>query len=323
MNAKRQIVSLILLFAVAIIAYFGFSSVMDAALVDGASVFVAPVIWFFIILTLFSVGALAWRERSYQVAASLVLVLPSFFFALTLTHTVVLCVAGIFVFSGLLRIGRELSSRVRLSLYRAVFVGLSPIILALSLVISSQYYTHIGTLPWDRLVPSFDLAEGTGAWMLRIAGKFSPSLAALQDRNLSVDNFLRELRPVVEVGGPEEQFSNGIGEAVRQAEILRSKLELSRLLGREVGGSENMNIILSEVLRKKVIAFVSGNNTGSPVTVPFLPFFLSILLFFTVYPIATMIAPLALSLAAVLFAFLIRSGLISLKKVPTEQDVIV
>ena len=323
MTSKRQIIALILLFAVAIVAYFGFSSVTDAVLVEGASVFVAPAAWFFILLTLFSVGALVWRERPYQAVASVVLILPSFFFTLTLTHAVVLCIAGIFVFGGLLRISRELPARIKLSLYRTVFIGLSPIIFALSLAISSQYHAHIETLPWDRLVPSFDLAEGTGAWMLRVAGKLSPSLATLQDRNLSVDNFLHELRPVVEVGGSEETIGNGIGEAVRQAEILRSKLELSRLLGRQVSGNENMNAILSEVLRKKIVAFVSGDANGDVAEVPFLPFFLTILLFFTVYPFGAMLAPLALSVAAVLFAFLVRSGFIVLKKVPAEQEIIV
>lgn len=323
MTSKRQIIALILLFAVAIVAYFGFSSVTDAVLVTGASVFVAPAIWFFIVLTLFSVGAVVWRERPYQAVASLILVLPSFFFMPTLSHAVVLCIAGLFVFGGLLRISRELMSRIKFSLYRTVFIGLSPIILALSLIISSQYYTHINTLPWDQLVPSFDLAEGTGAWMLRVAGKLSPSLATLQNRNLSVDSFLRELRPVVEVGGSEETISNGLGEAVRQAEILRSKLELSRLLGREVKGDENMNTILSEVLRKKVIAFVSGNNAGDTTAVPFLPFFLAILLFFTVYPFGTILAPVALSVATVFFALLVRSGFITLKKVPAEQEIVV
>ncbi|MGB3073261.1 MAG: hypothetical protein IPJ68_01815 [Candidatus Moraniibacteriota bacterium] len=323
MLSNRPIIALILLFAVALIGYFGFSSIMDAVLVEGASVFVAPAAWFFIILTLFSVGALVWHERMYQTAASIVLVISSFFFAPTLAHAGVSVVAGLCVFAGLLHIRRELTARIRLSLYRSVAVGVAPIILALSLVISSQYYTHVSTLSWDRLVPSFDLAEGSGAWLLRLAGTLSPSLAALQDRNLSVDEFLRDLKPAVEVGGPEETISNGIGEAVRQAEVIRSKLELSRLLGRSVNGDESMNALLSEALRKKTVAFVSGDAVGNTKAVPFLPFFLAILLFFTIYPILSLLIPLVLSLATVIFATLVRSGLIVVKKVPAEQEVIV
>ena len=323
MSSQRQVIALVTLFAVAFVAYFGFSAVMDAVLLSGASVFLAPIAWFFLAITLFSVGAVLWRERSYQAVGSLLLVSPSFFFAPTLSHMAVLTATALLTFSGLVRIGHELSSRLRLSLYRSVFVGMSQIIFALSLAVSSQYYTHIEPLPWNRLVPSFDLAEGTGAWVLRVAGTFSPSLASLQNRDLSVDEFLTDLRPVVEVGGTTETVSNGIGEAVRQAEILRSKIELSRLLGREVGGTESMNEILSEVLRKKIVAFVSGNTAGATDRVPFLPFFLAILLFFTIYPVGSIIAPFALSLATLLFALLVRAGFIVIKKIPAEQETIV
>jgi hypothetical protein len=323
MSSQRQVIALVILFAVSFVEYFGFSAVMDAVILTGASVFLAPIAWFFIAITLFSVGAVIWRERPYQAVGSIVLVFPSFFFAPTLAHSAVLVAASLLIFSGLIRIGHELASRLRLSLYRTVFVGMSQIILALSLVISSQYYAHIEPLPWNRLVPSFDLAEGTGAWILRIAGTFSPALGSLQNRELSVDQFLTELRPVVEVGGSTETVSNGISEAVRQAEILRSKIELSRLLGREVGGAESMNEILSEVLRKKIVAFVSGNTTEATGAVPFLPFFLAILLFFTIYPVGSLLAPFALSLAAALFALLVRAGFVVVKKVPAEQDMLV
>lgn len=323
MSSQRQIISLILLFVVAFVAYFGFSSVMDAALLAGASVFLAPIAWFFLALTLFSVGAVLWRERNSQMIGSSLLVFPSFFFAPTLAHTAILAVATLLIFGSLVRIGHELAARIRFSLYRSVCIGMSQIVLACSLVISSQYYTHIEPLPWNRLVPSFDLAEGTGAWILRIAGTFSPSLASLQNRDLSVDEFLTELRPVVEVNGSTETLSNGLSGAVRQAEILRSKIELSRLLGREVGGTESMNQILSEALRKKIVTFVSGNTTETTGTASFLPFFLAILLFFTVYPVGSILAPLAISLAAASFLLLVRAGFIVIKKVPAEQDVLI
>ncbi len=324
MSSKRQIIALLCLCAVSITAYFGFSSVTDAVLVEGASVFVVPTVWFFLTLTLFSVGTIIWNERAYQGIACLVLVLPSFFFTPTITHAAIITIAGLFVFTGILRIGRELSERIRFSVYRSVFVGMSQIIFALSLVISSQYYVHINTFSWDRLVPSFDMAEGMGAWMLRIAGTVSPSLATLQKRNLSVDDFLQELRPVVEIGGVSGTLGQSIAEVVRQAEITRSKTELSRLLGREVNGGESMDAILSEVLRKKLIAFVSARSAGNtPPSVPFLPFFLSALLFFTIYPFGSLVAPLALFLTTVFYKLLVQSGFLVLKKVPTEREVLV
>lgn len=322
MLLKRQDIAILSLSLAAIAAYFGFSSVTDAVLVEGASTFVAPMAWFLVVLTLFSIGSLTWRERGYQWAAGLVLVIPSLFFALTIPHLGVVVIAGLFIFFGIHRIGRELDARIRVSLYRPVSVGIPQVVLALSLAISSQYYAQINTFSWDQLVPSFDLAEGAGAWMLRAAGKLSPSLTALQNRDLSVDAFLSELRPIVEVGETGETLGAGVGEAVRQAEMMRSKMELSHLLGREVGGEESVNAILSEVLRKKMIAFVTkGTSDSTPV--PFLPFFLALLLFFTVYPFGALLVPIALWLATGIFTFLVRSHGIELRSVPAERESIV
>lgn len=323
MLPHRKIIAWILMFMVAFVAYFGFSAVTDAVVVDGASVFLVPAIWFLVTISLFSVGALLWQERMYKGVASVVVILPSLFFAPTLSHLGILLIAGLCVFGGLLHVGREISERIHLSLYRCVRVGLGSIIFALSIVISSQYYVHISPLTWEQLVPSFDLAQGSGAWLFRLAGTVSPSLATVQDRNLSVDTFLRELRPTVEVGGPGETLSNGIDEAVRQAEIVRSKIELSRLLGRSVSGDESMNAILSEVLRKKVTTFITGGVSEKTSKVPFFPYFLAILLFFTIYPIGSLLALPALALATIIFTLLVRNSLISVKSVSIEQEVIV
>ncbi len=322
MTSKRQIIALILLFLVGLFSWFAFSSVTNAVFSKTASVFIVPVIWFFLLLTAFSLASILWQESVYRSIGSVLFLLPSLFFAPSLAHLGIIALGALFVFIGLIRIDREIGERVRISIYRAVGVGFAQVLFALTLVISSQYYHNVNTLSWDELVPNFDLAEGTGAWLLRTASQFSPSLSTLQDRNLSVDSFLEELRPVVmlENGNVVERGVTGV---LRQAEIIRSKAELSKLLGREVAGTENMNAVLSEVLRKKVIAFVSGREEKASNPVPFLPFFLSILLFFTVYPLGSIIGSFSLSLATVIFLALIRAKMIEVKRVPAEREIIV
>lgn len=322
MTSKRQAIALTLLFLVGIFSWFAFSAVMNAVFTKSASVFVVPVIWFFLLLAAFALASILWQEGVYRSIGSVVFLLPSLFFAPSLSHLGIIAIAAIFVFIGLVRIGREIEERIRISIYRAVGVGFAQVLFALTLVISSQYYHNVNTLSWDELVPNFDLAEGTGAWLLRTASRFSPSLSALQNRDLSVDSFLEELKPVVmlEDGNVVER---GMSGALRQAEMLRSKAELSKLLGREVAGTENMNAVLSEVLRKKTVAFVSGREDRASSSVPFLPFFLSILLFFTVYPLGSIIGSFALSLATVIFFALVRAKMIEIKRVPAERELIV
>lgn len=322
MNSKRQTISFFLLGLTGLFAVLAFSAVADAVFSKTASVFLVPAVWFFILLIVFSLGAVLWQQTMQRSIGSVLLFLPSLFFAPSIIHAGSVILGACIVLIALIRIDREFSERTHVSMYRSVTVGFAHIIFALALVISSQYYQHANTLTWDELVPSFDLAEGTGAWLLRTAGQFSPSLASLQNRNLSVDSFLQEVKPVVMLENGNV-VDRGINEALRQAEALRSKAELSRLLGREVTGNESINEVLSEVLRKKVIAFVSGNDQKSSPSVPFLPFILAILLFFTVYPFGSIIGAAALSLAALIFSALVRARVIEIKLVPAEREIIV
>jgi|GEM_PF-5970431 len=322
MASRRHAITFILLLAVTGLSFLSFGVVTEAIFTKTASVFVIPSISFFFLLAAFALGGLFWQERMYRIIGSVLLVFPSLFFTPTLIHTGIVFIGALAVFLALFRIEKELSERTRLSIHRGVLAGFSPIIFALTLIISSQYYNHANTLSWDELVPSFDLAEGTGAWLLRTASSLSPALATLQDKNLSVDSFLRELKPVV-VTDSTLVFERGVAEVIRQKEIARSKSELSRLLGREIDGEENMNAVLSEVLRKKVVAFVTGRGTETPGAVPFLPFFLSLLLFFTVFPLGTILAAFALSLATLIFFILVKIGLVQVKKIPAEREVLI
>lgn len=322
MNSKRQIISLLLLGLTALFAALAFSSVADAVFSKTASVFLVPAVWFLLLLTVFVLGTVLWQQTIHRTFGSALLLSSSLFFAPSVIHAGIVILGMIIVFIALIRIEREFSERTHISIYRGVTVGFAQIVFALALVISSQYYQHTNTLTWDELVPSFDLAEGTGAWFLRTAGQFSPSLATLQNRNLSVDSFLQEVKPVVMLENGN-MVDRGINEALRQAEVLRSKSELSRLLGREVAGNESINEVLTEVLRKKMIAFVSGSEKRSSSAVPFLPFVLAILLFLTVYPFGSIIGTIALSMAALIFAGLIRSRVIEVKVVSAEREIIV
>lgn len=322
MTPQRQILAWVLLVVLLIVATGTFSAIANAVLATEASVLVAPTVWFLLLLLVIALGSIIWIGWKYQVLAICFLLLPGFFFAFTLTHVVVSLVAGLCLLGGLLKIQGELKARLAFSFYRTVTSGSSLIILALSLIISSQYFIHIETRSWDELVPNFDLAEGTGAWILRVAGKFSPALSSLQDRNLSVDRFLTDVRPVVAVNESGQALGQGIGEIFQQAELARSRLQLSRLLGRDVQGSENINQVLSEVLRKKVVAFVSGGGGSHQKAVSAVPFFLALLLFFTLYPVGMLVFPIALTLAALVFTFFVRAGFLTVKKVPVEQEVL-
>jgi hypothetical protein len=322
MASSRFILALSLLFCTAFLSYGAFGSVMDAVFSDGASDFLIPLIWFSALLTVFSLGTIVWREQSLRVTGVILFLVPSLLFAPGWVHAAVIVFSCLVVFGAELRINQEIRERLRLSLYRSVWTGFSALLFALSLAVSSQFYAHARSLPWEQLVPSFDLAEGTGAWLVRSLGKVNPAVQQLQDENLSVDTFLFEVRDV-RITELSEAVGRETIEGIRRAEAARSKLELSRLLGREVSGNERMQDVLSEVVRKKVVAFLSGGVERENLPVPVLPLFLAFLLFLTVYPLGTFFGPLALVVAQLAFAYFRRCGVIKTRAVTAEQECLI
>ena len=145
-----------------------------------------------------------------------------------------------------------------------------------------------------------------------------PGIDTLQDKTVTVDNFLHEVQinnDVAMVDAPLE-----VQNMFWEQELARTKKELGRLLGREVIGTENMQVILAEVLRKKTIALFSNGSTKLPI--PILPFFLSFLLFLTLYPLLAFLVPFIGILAHGLFRMFLTFGWVKLSVVSAEQEII-
>ena len=313
--SNRQKLALVLLFGLGVLSVGAWDALARGVLIEDASSFLIPTLWFTPLFLFLLLGSILWQEKSFLVVGSILVVVPSVWQAMTVSHTVIVIFSTVLILMGLLRIQNELTARVRLSIRRSIGAGMALLLLGMTITLSSQYFVHVQSLSWERLVPSFDLAEGVGPLLLRILRPISPELGQLQDTTVTVDNFLTEVQnknnldPQLSAGNPS-QFWN--------EELQRTKRELGRLLGREVSGTENMQAILSEVLRKKTIAFFSNETQNLPI--PVLPFFLSFLLFLTLYPLLAFLVPLVGIVAGILFRIFRRFGWVTVTSVTTEQE---
>ncbi len=290
-----------------------------AVLVEEASSFLVPTLWFTVLFLFLLTGAMLWQEKQFAVLAAFFLVIPSLFEALSPWHALLVTISGILVYFGLRRIQHELDERLHLSVRRSLLSGMTLLVFGVTITLSSQYFVHVETLSWERLVPSFDLAEGTGPLLLRMIKPLYPGIDTLQDRSVTVDSFLREVQVRNET--PVMNAPLEVQNMFWEQELTRTKKELGRLLGREVVGTENMQTILAEVLRKKTVALFPNEDSKLPI--PILPFFLSLLLFLTLYPLLAFLVPLVGLLAALLFRIFtalgwVRKNLMSVEKEQIE-----
>lgn len=293
----RKILGLCLLFAGGVFGFGAWYTLSRGILIAEASTFLVPFLWYLPLILSLLLGALLWQERSFALAGTVAIFLPSILQAPTVTHSLIVVGSGALVFLGIQRVQSELNERIHLALRRSLLAGAPLFVLGMSLVLSSQYFVQAQTLSWERLVPSFDLAEGAGPVVIQMIKPFYPELGRLQDKTVTVDSFLREVQESSRSEAPAV-LPRATQDMLWEEELARTKKELSRLLGREVLGTENMQALLNEVLRKKTIALVSEESTKLPV--PVLPLFLAILLFLTLYPLLAFLMPFV-SLLAVLF----------------------
>lgn len=282
----------------------------------------------------FALGALLARERWIALLLALAPWLPGLFWAPTLTHGAWTLLATVFSYSSVRKVQHELAERVQLSFRKSLALGLGGFMLALSCVTTSLYYHEAKMLSLDRLLPSFDLGQGSGTWLVRLMGMLSQPMNTLSREHITVDQFLGGFVPSDKTSAapalPEHfltalqqegiDFAMLSGRTLEDTALTEWRGELGRFLGREVRGDEAVTSVIAEMLRHKLIAALSGAEASRALPVPILPAVFAFLVFFTVYPLAALARPLWGLLASALAHFLLRAKVLKLERVMREQE---
>lgn len=307
-----------------------FAGWVSSALAVGASdgSWVSPSLWFSLSALCFLSAAALYRGRRERIMFVSAMSVPSLLFAPYPFHVAFIVLAVWILLAGMRRIRDDLSSRLRIVFRRSMGAGVFSFSLAVSLLVASGYYAHIRSSSWQDLVPRFSLGEGGGDVVLRIAGTMYPELGKIRDGGMTVDRFLADVRDKesysgrvstddMEAGNDTEPYQERMEEALS---IAAGRSEIGRLIGREVSGDERMSDVLSEALRHKTIAFLSAKKAEENLPSGVLPFILSLLLFVTVLSVASLLQWFWVAASAGIMRALIRAGVLSVDRIPVEQE---
>lgn len=316
---SRKIVESALLFFAIVFSSLGFASISSSISADDGR-FGASLLWFSLFAVCFLMAGALYRDRSMRVALVVLSVGPSILFTPTFAHLFFLPLSALSMLSGIKRIDQDFRSRLTLSFRRSMSMGAFLFALPLALLIASQYYAEIRSDSWQDLVPRFSLAEGGGDLVLRAAGSISPEIGKIRDERMTIDAFLSAVRTTE--GDPSRGEENIFDSMSESLSLEAGRMELGELVGRDLSGDERMADVLSEALRNKMIAFLSGAKAERDLPNSVLPFFLALLLFITILSIAALLRGIWVLCAAGLIRLLIRSGALSIEKIPTEQEIL-
>lgn len=325
--SSRGVVEAVVFFSGVAFATSGWYAV-SSAVGDGRGDWLFPILWFSGAAVAYLIGGMLFRGRTTRIAFVVAMLVTSLPFAPSFWHLLLVGFGILSLAGGFRKMGDDVGSRVSLHFRRSMGMGMFAFSLAVSLLIASEYYVHIRAETWEELVPKFSLGAGGGDVVLRVAGTFYPELGSMNDEGMTVDMFLENVRQsggfpeadMAEVSlNPEEQL---LFQEQAAASAESGRAELGQLIGRSIAGDERMTDIFSEAIRGKLLAFLSGAKAERNLPNGALPFVLSVLLFVTALSIASFLRGLWVVIGAMLLRGLIRIGVLSVDRVPTEQEVL-
>ena len=299
-------------------------------------------VWFSLLAIAYLVFSVLAEHYEASLFFGAVIFLPSVFFVFSPLQFVVFAIAVLLLFSGWRSIRREFRSRMELSIRRSLGSGVFVFSLSVAFLIAGSYYAVIRTASLADLVPQFSLGSGIGDSVLRVAGVFYPELARVREKNLSVDEFLGDMQ-ASQTASVKDQFGSAassivgtgnlpVGVAgIRESDIdaLSAKVsldmargEFGKLVGRTITGNEKATDVFAEALRGKLLAILSAGKVEKSLPDGALPAFLSVLVFFTVLSIAAVIQELWVLVAAGFIRLAVATGILSVKKIPAEREVL-
>ncbi len=294
-----------------------------------------PILWFSLLVVTSLVGMIVWQNRILQVAGVLAVFLPSLFFVCTFVHGGMLLISFLTAFLAARSVQGELHERLSFRFTKSIRAGQGMFLFALVLSLSSFYYAEIRGASWEELVPRFHIGEGATKAVFRVVGNLNPEFASLKEEGITVDDFLESIYEDRKEGlteefldqevsspdtGQNEQIVSGGMALVRELSLRSGREQLSRLAGREVRGDERVSDVFSYAVQRKVIATLSGEEEADHLAPQAVPLLLSLLLFLTLLPLASLLMYVWALVAhlVVFLAFAFRW--LHIKRVASEQE---
>lgn len=343
----REMLGMGVLVLIGICSFFAWRSFSHLMLIGDAVSLWEPVFWFVLFTILFLFGTILWTRKLERLLGAILLPLIGLFYFQSWEYVVVGLIAGSCFFSSSHSVAREGRDRIHFHFYRSLRSGSFFCILGLSLLLSSAYYVSLKASTWEELVPRFRIGEGMTKVVLKVAGMIQPSFAELSEGDQTVDEFLLSFGesnldsgaplPTENLGQewsffyPEiNQFlsredmrvvSSQVSSQIAEKMYLENgRRQIAALIGRNVSGDERISDVLTIALQNKFITSLSGGQGSERVPSQAIPFFLSLLLFLTLLPLATIFVPVCILTAYLLFLAGVSLGWLRLEKVMTEQE---
>lgn len=354
-GGKKNILKYILLGLILLSGFLSWFSVFNASKVYGANAWYLPIISFSLFIVFMCLATILVKQG---IAMEIVVVLTfvlSLVFAFSLWYLPILLLTIFLVLAGLREIRRDLDLNIKVDLWKSLYVGKFKIILALALLISSQYFFITNSSSREKTLPSLDFSSITSKLVRPILVMVNPNFKSMQKEDITVDQFIIQsqqkndgdvafnpffseetIDQQIPKNLPSEQRNELKNEALRQISDSQSQLlqkneelvlqqgrkQISQMVGHEVMGNEKIENVFAGLIDKKINDFfqpkIEGDSRSSLYS-----YVVAAVLFLTIWPLGSFLALLWFSVVILIFKILFYSGLIEIKTITVEREMIV
>ena len=340
-----------------IISFFSWGSVDKAINSSASGEWMLPIIFFSIFFILLYLVAILIKENYILQLLPLFCFFLSFLFVINFWHFAAILLDFAFVIIGIYRIRRDINLNIKVNLGKTITTGKQFIIIAVAIVVSSQYFLTIKDKDFQYVIPQVQSSKLFDTLTSNVLGMINPDFKNISNENTTVDEFIIETQKnQLESGNLsdltqdqvdktiEDKFGDTISseqkESLRQEaenrlsdanskiiennqEVLltESRKSLSQLVGKDLTGQEKVSEIFPEMINKKITDYFKP-KMGEKSSLPFLPIVLAILLFLTIIPLGSILNIFWTLIVRLIFWILVKSRVVTVSKVQKEVEVI-
>ncbi len=354
---NRKIIELTLSILTMVFAFISWWSVARIFDVSGASSWTSSMISFIFYLVLICLDIALFTDivlLELLLTGSLVL---GVVFTGSLWHLLGAIIGSYFLFLSSRKIRRDFKLNVKIDFQKSLRAGKAMMILAISLVISVQYFSIVNRLDGQILIPRMAIGGISSKIALKILSLTDQNFKSLENANITVDDFILQTQKnqiakqnlqtsdssvsqMVEQELDKQNISPADREQLRaqaadkinnlnsqinsdeQALILKGgRDQLSTLVGRNVQGSENVSNVMAELVSKKIENTFTPSVTGQQRSSSFAGVLAGIL-FFTVLSIGSLLSFIFFGLSWLIFLLLTKFKFIEIKTITVEKEII-
>lgn len=343
---KREWLSVSILIALSIFSFEAWQS-FDKVMSDSIQSLWHSLSWFSFLMIILFLGSVIWNRTAFYVIGSLMIFLPGLYFIRSWEYFLVGVLSLFLFFFGLLAVTKESEDHIHFHFFKSVRGGSFFFVLGLSLLLSTGYYISLKNLSWEEMIPRFRIGDGITKVIFKTASIIHPSFLQLSNDDMTVDDFLHTLyiseeKNIGMPGAPvdvqnTESFFLEMDQFLKQKDIpfvfdsnrtkTAEKLffengykQMELLTGRPVSGDERFSSVLSYAVQNKLITLMNGNESVRHIPPEAFPFFLAILLFLTLLSLSSLIVPICIFIASILFFLFCKIEWITIATMPVEQE---